>query len=182
MATTQRITPCLWFDDQAEEAARYYTGIFENSRIRGITRYGEAGFEVHRRPAGSVMTVEFELDGQRFTALNGGPVFQFNEAVSLQVNCATQEEIDYYWEKLGAGGDPKAQQCGWLKDRYGLSWQVVPEGMEEILQDPASPGAHRAMEAMLGMKKIDLAELRSAYAGTEAAARIQATEAMRYGG
>ena len=120
MATIQRISPCLWFANEAEDAARYYTGIFKNSRITTITRYSTAGFETHHRPAGSVMTVAFELDGQSFTALNGGPLFKFNEAVSFQVNCATQDEIDYYWEKLGAGGDPKAQQCGWLKDRYGL--------------------------------------------------------------
>jgi predicted 3-demethylubiquinone-9 3-methyltransferase (glyoxalase superfamily) len=169
MATTQRISPCLWFDTQAEEAARFYTGIFKNSRIRTITRYGTAGFDVHRRPAGSVMTVSFELDGQVFTALNGGPDFKFNEAVSFEVKCATQEEIDYYWEKLGAGGDPKAQQCGWLKDRYGVSWQVVPTGMEEMFKDEKSPGAQRAMDAMLEMKKLDIAALRRAYeeAGAE---------------
>ena len=165
MATTQRITPCLWFADEAEEAARYYTGIFPDSQITAITRYSEAGFEVHHRPAGSVMTVAFELDGQAFTALNGGPVFTFNEAVSLEVRCETQEEIDYYWERLSEGGDPGAQQCGWLKDRYGLSWQVVPGGMEEMMADPGSPGAQRAMEAMLRMKKIDLAELRRAHDG-----------------
>ena len=160
-----RIRPCLWFDDQAEEAARFYTGIFPNSRILLITRYGEVGHEVHGRPAGSVMTVDFELDGQRFTALNGGPVFRFNEAVSLQVMCATQEEVDYYWERLGEGGDPAARQCGWLKDRYGLSWQVVPEGMDEMLRDETSPGYGRAMEAVLGMKKLDIAEIRRAYEG-----------------
>jgi predicted 3-demethylubiquinone-9 3-methyltransferase (glyoxalase superfamily) len=165
MATTQRITPCLWFDDQAEEAARYYTGIFPNSRITTVTRYGEAGFEIHHRPAGWVMVVAFELDGQAFTALNGGPVFTFNEAVSLQVSCATQEEIDFYWEKLGAGGDPRAQQCGWLKDRYGLSWQIVPDFMDEMFTDAQSPGAQRAMEAMLQMKKLDIAGLRRAYEG-----------------
>ena len=160
-----RITPCLWFDDQAEEAARYYTGIFPGSRITSITRYPEAGQEVHGRAAGSVMVVGFELAGQPFTALNGGPLFRFNEAVSLQVDCETQEEIDHYWEQLGAGGDPKAQQCGWLKDRYGLSWQVVPAGMDQMMADETSPGAQRAMTAMLGMKKIDLAELQRAYAG-----------------
>ncbi len=165
MAITQRIIPFLWFADQAEEAARYYTEIFPNSRIRAMTRYGTAGFEIHQHPAGSVMTVEFELDGQTFTGLNGGPLFTFNEAVSLQVMCETQEEIDAYWEKLGAGGDPDAQQCGWLKDRYGLSWQVVPAGMEEMLADPESPGAQRAMNAMLQMKKIDLAALQRAYDG-----------------
>ena len=165
MAITTRIIPCLWFADEAEEAARFYVGTFKNSRIVAITRYSDAGFEIHQRPAGSVMTVEFELDGQRFTALNGGPVFTFNEAVSFQIMCETQDEIDYYWDKLSAGGDPKAQQCGWLKDRYGLSWQVVPTGMEEILKDAGSPGAKRAMNALLEMKKIDLAELRRAHAG-----------------
>jgi predicted 3-demethylubiquinone-9 3-methyltransferase (glyoxalase superfamily) len=165
MANLQRITPCLWFNDQAEEAAQFYTGIFSNSRITAVTRYSSAGVEVHLRPAGSVMVVAFELDGHTFTALNGGPVFSFNEAVSLQVNCESQEEIDYYWEKLGAGGDPRAQQCGWLKDRYGLSWQVVPRGMEEMLQDPESPGAKRAMLAMLRMKKIDIAALHRARDG-----------------
>ena len=165
MPDAMRISPCLWFADEAEEAARFYVGIFRNSRITAITRYGTAGFEIHRRPAGSVMTVTFELDGQAFTALNGGPLFTFNEAVSLQIFCETQEEIDYYWDRLTAGGDPKAQQCGWLKDRYGLSWQVVPTGMEEMLADEQSPGAKRAMEAILTMKKIDVAELRRAYDG-----------------
>jgi predicted 3-demethylubiquinone-9 3-methyltransferase (glyoxalase superfamily) len=165
----QLITPCLWFADEAEEAAKYYTGIFKNSRVTAISRYGEAGQEIHGRPAGSVMVVAFELDGQTFTALNGGPHFKFNEAVSLQVNCETQEEIDYYWEKLGAGGDPKAQVCGWLKDRYGLSWQVVPNMDEFFNQDERSPGAERAMEAMLKMKKIDIAELHRAYEGKTAA-------------
>ena len=164
MPIAQRITPCLWFPDEAEEAARFYIGIFKNARIVAITRYSDPGFEIHRRPAGSVMTVEFELDGQRFTALNGGPIFKFTEAISLQVSCGTQQEIDYYWDKLSAGGDPEAQQCGWLKDRYGLSWQVVPTGMEEVLADAESPGARRAMEAMLKMKKLDLAELRRAHA------------------
>ena len=166
MSIRPRIRPCLWFDDKGEEAARFYTGIFPNSRIVAITRYGEAGKEIHHRPAGSVMTVGFELDGQPFTALNGGPMFTFNEAVSLEVHCADQEEIDYYWQRLGEGGDPTAQQCGWLKDRYGVSWQVVPEGMEEMFADPESPGTQRAMEAMLQMKKLDIGELQRAYAGT----------------
>ena len=168
MATLKRITPCLWFDDQAEEAARFYTGIFRNSRITAITRYPEAGQDVHGKPAGSVMVVAFELEGTGFTALNGGPAFTFNEAVSLQVNCESQDEIDYYWEKLSAGGDPKAHVCGWLKDRYGLSWQVVPTAMDEMMADHQSPGAQRAMAAMLGMKKIDLAELQRAYGGAAA--------------
>lgn len=165
MSVTQRIAPCLWFDDQAEAAAEHYVGIFPNSRIGLITRYGEAGFEIHRRPAGSVMTVVFELDGQSITALNGGPVFQFNEAISLMVNCASQEEIDYYWDRLSAGGDPKAQQCGWLKDKFGVSWQVVPDRMDDLFEDAQSPGAQRAMNAMLQMKKIDIAEIRRAYDG-----------------
>ena len=165
MATLQKITPCLWFDDQAEEAARFYTGIFRNSRITTITRYGSAGFEIHGRPAGSVMVVAFDLDGSSFTALNGGPHFKFNEAVSLQVNCRDQQEIDYFWEKLGAGGDPKAQQCGWLKDRFGLSWQIVPADMDEMFRDEKSAGSQRAMEAMLKMKKLDMNEIRRAYEG-----------------
>ena len=160
----QRITPCLWFDDQGEEAANFYVGIFRNSRINAITRYPSAGQEIHHRPAGSVMVVSFELDGHSFTALNGGPAFKFNEAISLQVNCETQEEIDYYWEKLSAGGDPKAQQCGWVKDRYGLSWQIVPRDMDELFKDAESPSAQRTMEAMLRMKKLDVAALRRAHA------------------
>ena len=165
MAIGQRISPCLWFADEAEQAVRFYTQIFKNSRISRITRYSKAGMEVHHRPPGSVMTVAFELEGQEFTALNGGPLFKFNEAISLQVNCATQVEIDYYWEKLSAGGDPKAQQCGWLKDRFGLSWQVVPDFIEDLFKDENSAGAQRAMEAMLAMKKIDIAAIRRAHAG-----------------
>lgn len=159
MTKIQRITPCLWFDEQAEEAARFYTSIFPNSRISQVSRYGKAGFEVHRRPAGSVMVVAFELDGQAFTALNGGPLFRFNEAVSLQVSCDTQEEIDRYWELLSQGGDPKAQQCGWLKDRYGLSWQVVPSILPALI---SGPNSDRVMEAVLRMKKLDLAGLKRA--------------------
>ena len=165
MATTQRISPCLWFADQAEEAARFYTGIFPRSRITATTRYGEAGQEFHGREPGSVMTVAFELDGHAFTALNGGPAFTFNEAISLQVNCATQDEIDHYWDALSAGGDPSAQQCGWLKDRYGVSWQVIPNFLDELFADGESAGAQRAMEAMLRMKKFDVAAIRRAAAG-----------------
>jgi predicted 3-demethylubiquinone-9 3-methyltransferase (glyoxalase superfamily) len=165
MRTVQRISPCLWFDSDAEQAARFYTGIFKNSRIVTITRYGKAGFETHHRPAGSVMVVVFELDGQEFTALNGGPIFKFNEAISFQVNCETQDDIDYYWEKLSAGGDLKAQQCGWLKDKYGVSWQVVPTIMAELFKDEKSANAERAMEAMLRMKKLDIAQLKRAAAG-----------------
>ena len=171
MATLNPLVPCLWFDSEAEEAAKFYIGIFPNSRVLQITHYTEAGKETHERPPGSVMTVEFELDGQTFTALNGGPLFRFNEAISFQVLCATQEEIDYFWEKLGAGGDPAAQQCGWLKDRFGLSWQVIPEGVEDLYKDERSPAAERAMNAMLGMKKIDIEELRRAHAGEAMAGR-----------
>ena len=161
----QRITPCLWFDDQAEEAVAFYTGIFRNSKIVTVTRYGEAGREVHGKPAGTVLTVAFELDGQTFTALNGGPVFKFNEAISFQVYCDTQEEVDYYWEKLSAGGDKKAQQCGWLKDKYGASWQVIPGVLIDMLNDPDSAKSERAMTAMLKMKKLDIAELKRAHGG-----------------
>jgi predicted 3-demethylubiquinone-9 3-methyltransferase (glyoxalase superfamily) len=164
MPSIRHIRPCLWFDTQAEEAANYYVSIFKNSRITNISRYSEVGFEIHHRPAGSVMTVTFELDGHKFMALNGGPHFKFNEAVSLEVECDTQEEIDYYWEKLGAGGDPKAQVCGWLKDKYGLSWQIVPSGMDEMFADHNSDSAKRAMTAMLQMKKMNVAELRRAAA------------------
>ena len=165
MAALQPITPCLWFDNQAEEAARYYIGIFKNSKITAISRYGEAGREVHGQPAGTVMTVAFELNGQPFTALNGGPVFTFNEAISFQVMCRTQEEVDHYWDKLSEGGDKNAQQCGWLKDRYGVSWQVVPTVLIEMMSDPDQEKSGRAMQAMLQMKKLDFAELVRAFAG-----------------
>ena len=165
MLTTQRITPCLWFDDQAEEAAMLYTSVFPGSRIVTVSRYGEAGREVHGRPPGSVMVVAFELEGQAFTALNGGPVFKFNEAISLQVSCRTQEEVDHYWEKLSRGGDERAQQCGWLKDRYGLSWQVIPVALMEMMADPDPVKSGRVMQAMLQMKKIDIKGLRQAYSG-----------------
>lgn len=160
-----KVTPCLWFDHQAEEAARFYTGVFKNSRITAISRYGEVGHEIHGQPAGKVLTVAFELDGWPFTALNGGPQFKFNEAVSLQVPCKSQEEVDYYWEKLSAGGDPRAQQCGWLKDRYGLSWQVFPSAVMDMLQDKDRGKADRVMAAILQMKKMDLKALERAYAG-----------------
>jgi len=162
MATIQRITPCLWFDGQGEEAARFYTGIFGNSRIVDVTRFGEAGHEVHGRPAGSVMTVVFELDGQAFVALNGGPDFKFNEDVSLQVRCETQKEVDYYWENLSEGGDPRAQQCGWLKDKFGLSWQIVPQILIDLIKDPDHARSQRAFSAMLKMKKVDIGELKRA--------------------
>jgi predicted 3-demethylubiquinone-9 3-methyltransferase (glyoxalase superfamily) len=165
MANFQRIAPCLWFDDQAQEAAEYYVGIFENSSIVRVSRYGEAGQEIHGRPAGSVMVVDFVLDGQPFTALNGGPYFKFNEAVSLQVYCASQEEVDSYWQKLSAGGDQNAQQCGWLKDKYGVSWQINPIIVNDLVSDPDSESSQRAFTAMLGMKKLDIAELKRAYEG-----------------
>lgn len=159
MQVIQKITPCLWFDDQAEEAVEFYTAIFSNSQIVNITRYGEAGHEIHGKPAGTIMTVAFELNGQPFTALNGGPTFQFNEAISFQVICQTQEEVDNYWEKLSVGGDKTAQQCGWLKDRYGVSWQIIPNILLEMLSDADTTKSQRAMTAMLQMKKIDISKL-----------------------
>ncbi|MBJ7310646.1 VOC family protein [Rugamonas sp. CCM 8940] len=160
-----KITPCLWFDEQAEEAVEFYTGIFPNSKVQAVARYGEAGQEVHRKQPGSVMTIAFELDGHPFTALNGGPMFRFNEAISLQVDCADQQEVDNYWSKLGEGGDPAAQQCGWLKDKYGVSWQVVPRVLSEMLLDSDAERAQRVMGAMMGMHKLDIARLRRAYDG-----------------
>jgi predicted 3-demethylubiquinone-9 3-methyltransferase (glyoxalase superfamily) len=162
VATIQRITPFLWFDSQAEEAATFYTGIFPDSRIGQVTRYTEAGKEVHGRPVGMAMVVEFSLSGQGFRALNGGPGFRFTEAVSFQVACDTQDEIDTYWERLTAGGDPAAQQCGWLKDRFGLSWQVVPSMMGQLMSDPEPGKSGRVMQAMLRMKKLEIAALRDA--------------------
>jgi predicted 3-demethylubiquinone-9 3-methyltransferase (glyoxalase superfamily) len=165
MKTIQTITPFLWFDRQAEEAAKFYTSIFKNSRMGRITRYGKAGFEIHGMPEGTVLTVSFELEGQFFTALNGGPRFKFTEAISFQINCENQQEVDYYWDKLTAGGDEKAQQCGWLKDKFGLSWQVVPKALFDLINDPDPVKAQRAMAAMLPMKKLDIDVLRRAQAG-----------------
>jgi predicted 3-demethylubiquinone-9 3-methyltransferase (glyoxalase superfamily) len=161
----QRITSCLWYDDNAEEAVHFYTSFFKNSKIKTVTRYGEAGREIHGKPPGTVLTVAFELDAQEFTALNGGPMFKFNEAISLMVNCANQEEIDYYWEKLTEGADTRAQQCGWLKDKFGLSWQVVPTVLPKLLNDPDPKKSERVMAAVLQMKKIDIARLKEAYEG-----------------
>jgi predicted 3-demethylubiquinone-9 3-methyltransferase (glyoxalase superfamily) len=158
----QRIVPNLWFDTEAEEAAEFYTSIFDDSRIVNVTRYTEAG----PREAGMVMTVEFEIEGQRFIGINGGPEFRFDEAVSFEIECETQDEIDYFWEKLTDGGEES--QCGWLRDRFGLSWQVVPKGMEEVFADDDPERASRAMKAMLGMRKLDLAALRAAADGTHA--------------
>jgi predicted 3-demethylubiquinone-9 3-methyltransferase (glyoxalase superfamily) len=157
----QKIVPNLWFDTEAEEAAEFYTSVFKDSRIANKTHYTEAG----PRDAGMVMTVEFELDGQRFVGINGGPEFTFDEAVSFQITCETQDEVDYYWDALTEGG--KEGQCGWLTDRYGLSWQVVPTGMEELFADPDKERATRAMEALLKMSKLDIAELRKAADGVE---------------
>ncbi len=154
-----QIIPNLWFDTEAEEAAAFYVSIFDNSRIVNVTHYTEAG----PRPAGTVMTVEFELDGQRFVGINGGPQFTFDEAVSFQITCETQQELDSYWKRLTDGGEES--QCGWLKDRFGLSWQVVPTGMEEIFADPDPERARRAMAAMLQMRKLDIAALQSAADG-----------------
>jgi predicted 3-demethylubiquinone-9 3-methyltransferase (glyoxalase superfamily) len=159
----QKITPSLWFDNEAEEAAIFYTTIFPNSRIIAVSRYTDAGPKL----AGTVMTVEFELDGQRMIAINGGSQFTFDEAVSFTIDCADQDEADYYWDRLTAGGEER--QCGWLKDRYGLSWQVVPSSMAEIFTDPDPRRAERAMRAMFDMKKLDLAALRAAADGDEVA-------------
>jgi predicted 3-demethylubiquinone-9 3-methyltransferase (glyoxalase superfamily) len=159
----QEIHPCLWFDNQAEEAAKFYVSIFKNSRIGKVTRYGEAGSQAAGRPKGSVMTVSFELDGQELTALNGGPHFKFSEAISLVVNCETQKEVDDLWETLSKGGE--TQQCGWLKDKYGLSWQIVPNVLFELLLDKDAAKAERVMAAMLQMKKIDIRQLKQAAEG-----------------
>jgi len=154
----QKITPFLWFDDKAEEAATFYTSVFKNSKIGKIARYDEAGEKASGRPAGSVMTVEFQLEGQEFVALNGGPMFKFTEAISFVVNCETQEELDYYWEKLSG----KEVQCGWLKDKFGLSWQIVPTILGELLSDKDAAKAQRVMQAMLKMVKLDIKKLKQA--------------------
>jgi len=164
MQFRQKIAPCLWFASEAEEAARYYTGIFPDSKILKIARYGEAGKEHHQQTPGTVLTVQFEIAGHTFTALNGGPIFKFTEAVSLQIYVEDQKELDYYWSKLTAGGEPKAQVCGWLKDKYGLSWQVVPRRMVDWFGDP-NEKSERAMSAMMTMSKLDIAALEKAYNG-----------------
>ena len=161
----QAITPCLWFDGQAEEAARFYCSVFKQSKLGYIMRTPGVGQDVHGRAKGSVLTVEFELNGMPFLALNGGPQFKFNEAVSLMVMCSTQEEIDYYWEKLSEGGDPKSQACGWLKDRFGLSWQVVWKDMLAMWKDHDAKGTERAFAAMMDMTKLDIAGLKKAFKG-----------------
>jgi predicted 3-demethylubiquinone-9 3-methyltransferase (glyoxalase superfamily) len=161
--SAQKITPCLWFDTQAEEAAQFYVSIFKNSKIRAISRYAKTGHEIHGKQPGSVMTVAFDIDGQAFVALNGGPNFKFNEAVSLQINCETQEEIDYFWNKLTENGQERP--CGWLKDRYGVSWQIVPVVLPEMLMDPDTEKVERVTKALLQMKKFDVAALKRAHAG-----------------
>jgi predicted 3-demethylubiquinone-9 3-methyltransferase (glyoxalase superfamily) len=159
----QKLSPCLWFDTEAEQAANFYVSVFETSRIKQISRYGTAGREVHGKEPGSVMVVEFEIEGQTFTALNGGPQFRFNEAVSFQVMCDTQAEIDRFWTKLSAGGQPG--QCGWLKDKYGLSWQIVPSALPQMMTTATGARLDRMIGAVMKMKKFDLATLQQAYAG-----------------
>ena len=161
----QKISPCLWFDDEAEEAANFYVSVFKGSKIGDVTRYGKEGYEIHGKEAGTVMTVEFEIEGQKFLALNGGPIFKFNEAISFQVHCEIQEEVDHYWEKLSEGGDKKAQVCGWLKDKYGLSWQIVPTILPKMLKDKDTEKSQRVMKAMLQMHKLDVQTLIKAYEG-----------------
>jgi predicted 3-demethylubiquinone-9 3-methyltransferase (glyoxalase superfamily) len=165
MATVQKITPFLWFDNQAEDAAKFYVSIFNNSALDAVSRYGKDGFEVHGRPEGSVMTVNFRLEGQEFTALNGGPHFKFTEAISFVVKCETQSEVDHYWDELSKGGDERAHRCGWLKDKYGVSWQIVPTALFELMGGPDARRSRRVMQAMLQMKKLDVAALRQAYEG-----------------
>jgi predicted 3-demethylubiquinone-9 3-methyltransferase (glyoxalase superfamily) len=159
----QKIIPCLWFDDKAEEAAKFYASIFKNSKIGNVSRYGKEGYEFHGKEDGTVMTVDFEIEGQKYVALNGGPIFKFNEAISFQVHCETQKEVDYYWEKLSEGGDEKAQQCGWLKDKYGVSWQIVPVVLTKMLQDKDAKKSQRVMKALLQMRKLDIKTLTQAY-------------------
>ena len=160
---SQKINPCLWFDTEAEEAARFYCSVFKNSKVGSISRYGGEGKEIHGKDAGSVMAVEFELDGQRFAALNGGPQFKFSEAISFQVHCDDQAEVDYFWDKLSDGGEEGP--CGWLKDKFGLSWQVVPKVLFQMLTDPDHAKSQRVTKAFLQMKKFDIAALKRAYAG-----------------
>lgn len=159
----QKISPCLWFDDNAEDAVKFYVSIFKNSKAGNVTRYGKEGYEIHKKKEGSVMTIDFEIEGQKFLALNGGPMFKFNEAISFQIYCDTQEEINYYWEKLTEDGDKNAQVCGWLKDKFGVSWQVVTIAMIKMLQDKDSKKTERVMKAMLQMHKLDIDALTKAY-------------------
>src|SRR5712691_5419501 len=157
----KKITPCLWFDSNAEEAVNFYSSIFKNSKIGNISRYGEAGYEIHGKPAGTVLTIEFELNGQAFTALNGGPIFRFNEAISFHVSCESQKEVDYFWSKLSEGG--QTSRCGWLKDRYGVSWQIVPSVLPKLLKDKNAGKSNSVMQAMLKMDKLDIERLKQAH-------------------
>jgi len=157
----QKITPFLWFDRQAEEAANFYVSVFKNSKITAVTRYSEEGIEVHGMPAGTVMTVAIQLDGQEFIALNGGPVFKLTEAISFVINCQTQDEVDHFWDKLSKGG--KKSQCGWLTDKFGVTWQVVPTVLLQMLQDKDLEKSKRVMQAMLQMNKLDIQRLKQAY-------------------
>ena len=159
----QKITPFLWFDSQAEEAANYYVSVFKNARIVSVARYGKEAAAATGRPVGSAMTVKFELDGQVFVGLNGGPHFKISEAVSFVVNCESQEEVDYYWEKLSQGGDPAAQRCGWLKDKFGVSWQIVPTILPDLLQSPDARKSGNVMQALMQMSKLDISELKRAH-------------------
>jgi len=160
-----QITPCLWFDGQADEAAKFYTSFFKDGKITRTQYYGEAGEETHGKEPGSILTVEFELNGQNFVAMNGGPQFKFNEAISFQIECEDQEELNHYWQKLSDGGDPAKQQCGWLRDKYGVSWQVVPKVLGGMLSDPDTAKSQRVFTALMGMKKLDIAALKTAYEG-----------------
>jgi predicted 3-demethylubiquinone-9 3-methyltransferase (glyoxalase superfamily) len=162
----QKINPFLWFGYQAEDAVKFYVSIFKNSKIGITTRYGKEGYEIHRMEEGTIMTVDFEIEGQKFVALNGGPMFKFNEAISFQVNCDTQEDIDYYWERLCENGDEKAQQCGWLKDKYGVSWQIVPTILAKMMQDQDIDKSQKVMKKMLQMQKLDIKTLCQAYEET----------------
>jgi predicted 3-demethylubiquinone-9 3-methyltransferase (glyoxalase superfamily) len=161
----KRISPFLWFDDKAEEAAKFYVGIFENSKIVGTTKFTGESAKMAKKPEGSVMTVDFELEGEKFAALNGGPMFKFNESISFVIRCKDQAEVDRFWDALTPGGDPKAQQCGWLKDKFGLSWQVIPDRFMELIQDPDAARAKRVMDAMMTMKKLDVPALEKAAEG-----------------
>jgi len=159
----QKISPCLWFDNNAEEAVQFYVSIFKNSNIGNVTHYGKEGYEIHKKKEGTVMTIDFEIEGQKFLALNGGPIFRFNEAISFQIYCETQDEVDYYWDKLTEGGDKNAQVCGWLKDKFGVSWQVVPNVLVKMLQDKDSKKTENVMRVMLQMQKLDINALTKAY-------------------
>lgn len=172
----QKITPFLWFDDQAEEAAKFYVSVFKNSKIMSVARYGEAGEEVSGRPRGTVMTVDFQIDGQTFIALNGGPLFKFTEAISFIINCKTQKEVDHFWEKLSRGG--KKSRCGWLKDKYGVSWQVVPTALGELMGGKDAEKSERVMQAMLKMDKLDIKTLQQA-AGKQSSTRSKKRALVR---